>query len=348
MNKFIYVYYFIIFNKLISFKIPKVSIIIPSYNILNYNYLKLSINSVLNQTLKNIELIVVDDNASDQTPIILDNYAFFDSRITIVHKRKNEMTGYARNTGLDFIMGEYLGFLDYDDIFHKDALRISYHEAKKKNLTIVNFNFKKFRKEKNILKDLKNKNNNYKTEILRKSYFYPIKKTSIYIWCKIYKSSFILYNNFKFTNTWCDEDVLFCMTIFSFEFEILLIKKPLVFHRLLKSSISHNVKKLNIRQKLYLYHLRKIFKIFKKNNLKNNRIIENIFVLLGISHFKKKNIEKLLRFLKCYNKIFTNEIIRKYYIKIYKFSKLKKLYFYKENNISKYEITINKKLNCYI
>ena len=348
MNKFIYVYYFIIFNKLISFKIPKVSIIIPSYNIPNYNYLKLSINSVLNQTLKNIELIVVDDNANDQTPKILDNYAFFDSRITIVHKKKNEMTGYARNTGLDFIMGEYLGFLDYDDIFHKDALRISYNEAKKKNFTIVNFNFKQFRKEKNIIKDLKNKNNKYKTEILKKSYFYPIKKTSIYIWCKIYKSSFIINNNFKFANTWCDEDVLFCMTIFSFEFEILLIKKPLVFHRLLKSSIGHNLKIIEKRQNLILYHLKNIFKIYKKYGIINNRIVQNIFVLFVKNHFKNKNIEKLLRLINGYKTLFPIELIRKYYINIYNMKKLEKLYIFKENIINQYEIIINKKLNCFI
>lgn len=135
MIKLFLIFFLIIFNNIFKcFQIPKISIIIPSYNIPNYNYLKTSINSVLNQTLNNIELIVVDDNANDQTPIILDNFAMNDSRITIIHKVKNEMTGNARNTGLNFVMGEYLGFLDYDDIFHKNALELSYNEAKKKKL----------------------------------------------------------------------------------------------------------------------------------------------------------------------------------------------------------------------
>ncbi len=347
MIKFFYIFFLIIFNKVKSFKKPKISIIIPSYNIPNYYYLKSSIDSVLNQTLKNIELIIVDDKANDQSPIILDNYSLIDSRITIIHKIKNEMTGYARNTGLDFIMGEYLGFLDYDDIFHKDALKLSYNEAKKKNFTIVNFEYKTFKNENFILKYLNNKKK-YNIELLNKYYNFPIKKTGIHIWRNIYKTSFILSHNFKFYNTWADEDVLFCMTIFSFDIEILLIKKPLVFHRLLKTSIGHNLKKKEIRQKLFIYHLRNIFKILNKYKIINNRIRENILVLLGKSHFKNKNIEKLLRLIKGYKNLFSNEIIRKYYIIIFNMKKIEILYKFKEININKYEIIINKKLNCYI
>jgi glycosyltransferase involved in cell wall biosynthesis len=124
MNKIIHFIILLIFNKLLYIKIPKISVIIPSYNINKYYYLQSSINSVLNQTLKNIELLIFDDNANDLTPIILDNYAKLNQRITIIHKTKNEMTGYARNTGLYFIMGEYISFLDYDDIFHKDVPKI--------------------------------------------------------------------------------------------------------------------------------------------------------------------------------------------------------------------------------
>ena len=327
MNKIMYIINLLIFNKLISIKIPKVSIIIPSYNIPKYSYLESSINSILNQTLKNIELIIVDDNANDQTPFILDKYAKIDQRISIIHKIKNEMTGYARNTGLDFIMGEYIGFLDYDDIFHKEALKISYNEAKKKNYTVVNFEYKIFKKENTILKYLNDKNK-YKIQKINKYYTFPLKKTGIHIWRNIYKSSFIISHNFKFVDTWADEDILFCMTIFSFEIEILMIKKPLIFHRKLKTSIGNNLKKLEIRQNLFLYHLRNIFKIFKKNKIINNRIRENIFVFLGKNHFKNKNIEKLLNLIKGYKNIFYNDIIRKYYIRIFNMKKLNKLYEY--------------------
>jgi len=349
MNKIIYIIIILLFfNKLLNIQIPKVSIIIPSYNIIKYNYLESSIKSVLNQTLKNIELIIVDDNANDLTPIILDNYTNLDHRIITIHKSKNEMTGFARNTGLDFIMGEYLSFLDYDDIFHRDALKLAYKEAVKKNYVVVNFEYKIFNEENQTIKYLNDKNNKYKIEKLNKEYNFPLKKTGIHIWRNIYKSSFIIFHNFKFVNTWADEDVLFCMTIFSFEFEILLIKKPLIFHRILKTSIGHNLKKLNVRQNLFIYHLKNIFKIFKKYKIVNNRIRENIFVLLGKSHFKKRNIEKLLKFINGYKNIFSKNIIRKYYINIYNMKKLDKLYKYKEININFYEKIIIKKLNCEI
>jgi glycosyltransferase involved in cell wall biosynthesis len=343
--KFIIIFYFYFIIK--SIKIPKVSIIIPSYNIPKYEYLEKSINSILNQSFKNFELIVVDDNANDQTPIILDKYAFNYKRVIIIHKTKNELTGYSRNTGMDFVMGEYLGFLDYDDIFHIDAIKFAYFEAKKKNYTIVNFKYKSFKNESSILNYLQNRKKNYKIKILNANYNFPIKKTGIHVWRNIYKSSFIFSHNFKFYNTWSDEDVLFCLTVFSFEYEILLINKPLVFHRLLKTSVGHNNKKKKIRQKFILIYLRNIFKIFKQNNLINNRIRNNIFVLLAISHFKK-NIEKLLRFIKSYKEIFRDNIVRNFYINIFKMKKIEKLYFYKENNINKYEIIIKNKINCFI
>jgi len=258
------------------------------------------------------------------------------------------MTGYSRNTGINFIMGEYLGFLDYDDIFHKDALRIAYFEAKKKNYTFINFKYKPFENEKSLSDYLNDYKNSYKIEILNKHYNFPIERTGIHIWRNIYKSSFILSYNFKFANTWSDEDVIFCMTVFSFDFEILLINKELVFHRLLKTSVGHNNKKIEIRQDSILYHLRNIFKIFKKYNIKNNRIRENTFFLLEQNHFRSEGVEKLLLFIKGYKDIFSEDIIRKYFIRIFSIKELEKLYLYKKININKYQLIIKIKYKCYI
>ena len=121
-----------------------------------------------------IELIIVDDKANDDSPNLLNNNALNDKRITIILKNKNEMTGYARNSGLDFVMGEYLGFLDYDDLFHKNALLFEYSEAKKKNSTIVNFKFKKFKDESSIINELNDLNDNYIIEIVNENNNYPI------------------------------------------------------------------------------------------------------------------------------------------------------------------------------
>jgi len=340
-------FYIYIFFKIFCFQKPKVSIIIPTYNINNKYYIKKSIDSVLNQYLNNIELIIVDDKATDETPRILDEYALKNKKIIIIHKVKNEMTGYARNTGLDFVMGEYLGFLDYDDLFHPNALLFAYTEGKKKNYTIIHFGYKKFENEKTIITDLKNLNNNYEIEFINNTYKYPIDKTGIYIWSNIYKSSFILSHNFKFFNTWADEDVLFCITIFSYKFDIIIIKKNLVFHRLLSSSIGHNPKPWNERKKLILFYLRSIIKNWEKKGMMKERLIENTFNKLSQSFFKN-DIITYIKFLKSFKNVFSEYEIRKLFIIKFNLRNTYKLNLSNELNLNLYESFIHSKIKCFI
>ena len=82
--------------------IPKVSIIVPVYNV--ENYFDRCINSLINQTLREIEIILVDDESPDNCPEMCDKYAEKDSRIKVIHK-KNGGLGFARNSGLDIAAG---------------------------------------------------------------------------------------------------------------------------------------------------------------------------------------------------------------------------------------------------
>ena len=91
---------------------PKVSIIVPVYNV--EKYLDRCMESLLNQTLKDIEIILVDDGSPDNCPQMCDDYAKTDSRVKVVHKA-NAGLGYARNSGLDVASGEYVAFVDSDD-----------------------------------------------------------------------------------------------------------------------------------------------------------------------------------------------------------------------------------------
>ena len=98
----------------------KVSVIIPVYNV--EQYLRPCLDSVLNQTLKNIEIICIDDGSTDDSLKILMEYAEKDNRITIL-KQKNKGAGVARNYGMSIATGEYFLFLDSDDFFSETLLQ---------------------------------------------------------------------------------------------------------------------------------------------------------------------------------------------------------------------------------
>lgn len=91
---------------------PKISVIIPVYNV--EAYIDKCIQSVLNQTLTDIEIILVDDESPDNCPKICDDYLHRDNRIRVIHK-KNEGLGFARNSGMEIATGEYITFVDSDD-----------------------------------------------------------------------------------------------------------------------------------------------------------------------------------------------------------------------------------------
>ena len=98
---------------------PKISIIVPVYKV--ELYLEKCINSILNQTFKDFELILVDDGSPDRCGEICDEYAKKDNRIVVVHK-ENGGQASARNVGLDIARGDYIGFVDSDDWIERDMV----------------------------------------------------------------------------------------------------------------------------------------------------------------------------------------------------------------------------------
>ena len=102
---------------------PLISIIIPVYNA--EKYLKKCLDSVINQTYKNLEIILVDDGSTDKSPEICDKYAEKDSRIIVLHKENGGVSS-SRNAGLDIFKGEYLSFVDSDDYVEPDYIEYLY------------------------------------------------------------------------------------------------------------------------------------------------------------------------------------------------------------------------------
>jgi len=111
-----------------------ISIIIPVYNV--ERYLHQCIDSVINQTYKNLEIILVDDGSSDSCPAICDNYAQKDGRIIVIHK-KNEGQSIARNKALKTATGKYIMFVDSDDWIDLDTCEVAVSYAEKFDTDIV-------------------------------------------------------------------------------------------------------------------------------------------------------------------------------------------------------------------
>lgn len=96
---------------------PTISVIVPVYNV--EPYLRQCVDSILGQTFRDFELILVDDGSPDGCPAICDEYAKMDSRVKVIHKENGGLSS-ARNAGLDVAKGKYIAFVDSDDWIHPE------------------------------------------------------------------------------------------------------------------------------------------------------------------------------------------------------------------------------------
>ena len=163
----------------------KVSVIVPIYNVAKY--LSKCLDSLCKQTLKDIEIIGVDDCSSDNSGAILDGYAQRDTRIIAIHNSTNRKTANTRNIGLEKASGEYIALVDGDDYVDTDFLEKLYLAASENNADIAKALSKNHNKNNiNIIFD------NQKIKELGKYYFYGR------LWTAIYKRDFLKRHNIKF------------------------------------------------------------------------------------------------------------------------------------------------------
>lgn len=113
---------------------PKISVIVPVYRV--EKYLGRCVNSLLGQTLSDIEIILVDDGSPDGCPALCDEFAKKDGRIKVLHK-ENEGLGLARNSGMGLAVGEYIAFVDSDDYVKSEMYRTLYEAAQRENADIA-------------------------------------------------------------------------------------------------------------------------------------------------------------------------------------------------------------------
>ena len=188
-------------------KAPRVSVIIPLYN--DALYFRNSLKSVLDQTLVEIEIIIVDDCSTDGSLEIAEEYAGNDSRITIIRQQSNLGGGAARNEGMRHATGEYLSFLDSDDYFYPTMLEHAYHQAKKADADICVFRCRYAVGKTPLL------NWNAQNIPVKESFaFDEIKGRQFETfnsvpWNKLFRRTFAESTGIKWSETFCSNDVLF-------------------------------------------------------------------------------------------------------------------------------------------
>lgn len=194
----------------------KVSIIVPVYNV--EEYLKECLDSLVKQTLTDLEFICINDGSTDSSLEILNEYAKKDGRFIIL-SRENQGQGVARNNAIQISKGEYIAFLDPDDWVELNALEILYNFAKEKNAQIVQFNYKEYNQYSRAIKNISF------AQKVKKTYNYDLSETPYYnwrnlkkdclceldlhVWAHFYNTNFIKNNNIVFAPSKRGEDHLF-------------------------------------------------------------------------------------------------------------------------------------------
>ncbi len=288
--------------------IIKVSIIVPVYN--SESYLNECINSLLSQTLKEIEIILINDGSKDKSLEILNNFALKDSRIIIISKVNNTGMSDARNLGLDISHGEYIGFVDSDDYIQKETYEIAYKAAKKDNIDVVEFQYVNYYERKKIKPIINNNNFDINGNIKEiKECWEEIK---IEIWSKIYKNEFINKYNIRFVHDLYGEDFCFNLMVFPRIKNIKFIPGIFYIYRRRKGQLT----KQNFLNKFK--KMKKILYIIPKNWEKDNLIKGNeIWLLEILIYIYQKRGKRRYKIAKeFYNiikeiKVFNNENINK-------------------------------------
>ena len=225
---------------------PKVSIIIPIYN--NEKYLMESIDSVLNQTFQDFEIISINDGSTDNSLKILEEYAKKDSRIKIV-TQENKGAGSARNEGLKLAKGEYLAFLDGDDFYNLDFLEKMLKKSIDTNSDIVICRANRFDTETGETSKI---NYSLKTNFLPEKDVFSYKDIPDKIfnisqnwnWNKIFKKDFIEKNNIKFQEIYRTNDLYFTCCALVLAKRISTIDECLVNYRIGMIENSQNTNNL--------------------------------------------------------------------------------------------------------
>ena len=238
------------------------SIIVPFYNV--EQYIDRCIQSLLNQTYQNIEILLVDDCSPDNTLEIAQQYAKTDSRIKILQYEKNRGLGGARNYGIQNAKGEYILFVDSDDYIEANTIEQLYEKAKDNNLCVLEANYLK---ESDSSTEVLPRISNY-TDIVYsgKKYWESIPIAPVVAWNKFYKLSFLQENNIVFRLRKF-EDVAFTAEVFMKAKRVMNIDFPFYHYIVRENSIMTETTSVSHLEDAYalIQDMKVLFEGNKKN-----------------------------------------------------------------------------------
>jgi glycosyltransferase involved in cell wall biosynthesis len=181
---------------------PLVSITLAAYNI--EEFIRESLDCIINQTLKDIEIICIDDGSIDNTLSILNEYAERDNRIMVVAKPKNEGLAVARNESLALAKGKYVAFIDGDDLIDLDLFRKAYELAEKEKTDMILWDYAVFYND----KDLEvNKSKPSQLGLISGNDKVSLLKRPAFTWVKLIKTSVAKELNIHFPNGLTRQDI---------------------------------------------------------------------------------------------------------------------------------------------
>ena len=289
-----------------NFITPKVSVIMPVFN--SMNYIECSIKSVLKQTIRDFELICIDDGSTDGSYEIIKQYSENDTRISI-YTQQHQYAGIARNKGLSLAKGEYITFLDSDDLFTKTALEELYNHAKTIDADVVISKARWFIKDPKISKSAQWVfNDNLLFNMIS---FVPLdfaenlfQISSGEPWSKIFKKSFIQQNQIKFPPLPRSEDIYFVYLAYALAKKIGVLHKETVLYRKIPNHGIESQKDLypitSCQVRIYLKEKLEelgLYRLYKKSYI--NRTIDAI--IYNINGCKsRKAIEEIYNIFREY------------------------------------------------
>ncbi len=281
---------------------PFFSIIMPVYNA--EKYIEQSINSVLNQTFTNFELIIIDDCSKDSSYVICEK---FKSDCILIKQKENKGISYVRNLGLKKARGKYITFLDSDDYIEKNTLEKLYEEIKLHNSDFVMYGFIEdiYDNRERLVKNNKvspNLKNFIKGDEL-KNYIIGLQKSSLfrYVWNKAYRKSIMEDFNIVFPNYSIGEDVAFNIQFASYATNCSVLSDTFLHYRRrgtgsLMGRYYPNYWNINYKIILSKYYL---FKKWNKLDVSLNSLlaeyIKFIFLTIQMSFRKESNLSNVDR-----------------------------------------------------